>query len=337
MKRLFWLTAVVIVFLISINVYLLLKIEKGGQEAALKIKPIPGNQETAESVPELNRNQEKETAKIVIAAVGDLGLGREVGWQIKTRQDPNFPFLKTAEILKEADLAVANLESPLVKNCPSARTGMKFCASPELVEGLVFAGIDLVNLANNHTDDYGREGFEQTLEALNDRRIGYFGSGTIGQRDVDGRRITFLGFDDTVRPVGEEEAAGQIEKSKKESDLVIVSFHWGIEYQKMPTQRQKDLAHLAIDQGADLVIGHHPHALQPIEHYQGKPILYSLGNFIFDQMWSRDTRTGVIALITFKKNHETKIDLLPTLIQDFCQPELIPEPEKSIIISQLNN
>ena len=97
------------------------------------------------------------------------------------------------------------------------------------------------------------------------------------------------------------------------------------------------MAHRSVEAGADLVIGAHPHWIQSSEIYQDKPIYYSLGNFVFDQMWSRDTRTGVIALITFKKNQETKIDLLPTLIQDFCQPELIPEPEKSIIISQLNN
>ncbi|MBU2592785.1 MAG: CapA family protein [Patescibacteria group bacterium] len=334
MKKLFWFAALIF-FLILANIYLLVKIKKVKENRALKSKAAVSQKANhQDSQPVLN--QEGKNQKIVIAAVGDLGLGREVNWQIKTRQDPNFPFLKTAEILKEANLAVANLESPLIKNCLPTRTGMKFCASPELVEGLVFAGIDLVNLANNHTDDYGQEGFEQTLEALNDYRIGYFGSGTIGRRDIDGRRIAFLGFDDTVQPTEEEEVAGQTEKSKKESDLVIVSFHWGVEYQKTPSQRQKELAHLAIDHGADLVIGHHPHVLQPIEYYQGKLILYSLGNFVFDQMWSRETRIGAIALITFEKGEQAKLELLPTLIKDCCQPELITEPEKSAIIKQIN-
>ena len=283
----------------------------------------------------IHNNSKEGSRNITLAFVGDVGLGREINWQINQRNDPTFPFQKTAEILKKADLAIGNLEGPLVENCPLLRTGMKFCGNPKNAEGLVFAGFDLMNLANNHISNYGPEGINQTIKTLKNHQIDYFDPEKIAFKKIDGLTIAFLGFDDIVRRVDEEKLVQKIQEAKNQADLVIVNFHWGVEYQSQPNERQRYLAHLAIDHGADLIIGHHPHILQPIEYYQAKPILYSLGNFVFDQMWSQETRTGAIALITIESNQIKEVSLVPTLIRYSCQPQPITGPEKVKIINQI--
>ena len=295
------------------------------KNAALPSKPIPKSFFT----------QAPRQKEIIIATVGDIGLGREINWQIQQRNDPTFPFQKTAEILKEADLTIGNLEGPLVENCPLTRTGMKFCGNPKNTNGLVFAGFDLMNLANNHINNYGPEGVEQTVKALDKHRIDYFGLGKISYQTIKGLKIAFLGFDDITQPVNEKKLIQEIQEAQNQAKFIIINFHWGIEYQGQPSERQKHLAHLAIDNGASLIIGHHPHVIQPIEHYQNTPIIYSLGNFVFDQMWSQETRTGIIALITINNYQVKKVNLIPVLIQYYCQPRPIPEPEKSTIINRI--
>jgi len=260
--------------------------------------------------------------EITIAAVGDISLSREVNWQIQQRNDPTFPFQKTVEFLKKVDLTIGNLEGPLIKDCPLARTGMKFCGNVENAKGLALAGFDLLNLANNHIANFGSDGIRQTIETLKEHQIGYFGLEKVSYKTINGSRIALLGFDDIVRRIDESNLIGKIKKAKRESGLVIVNLHWGVEYQKKPTERQKYLARLAIDSGANLIIGHHPHVLQPIEYYKDKPILYSLGNFVFDQMWSQETRTGAIALITINNHQISKVDLIPVFMRECCQPQI---------------
>jgi len=273
--------------------------------------------------------------EIIIAAVGDIGLGREVNWQIQQHNDPTFPFQKTAEILKKADLTIGNLEGPLIENCPLTRTGMKFCGDPKNAEGLMFAGLDLINLANNHISNYGSEGINQTIKVLKNHQIDYFDPEKIAFKKINGLTIAFLGFDDIVRHVNEEKLVQKIQEAKNQASLVILNFHWGTEYQSQPNKRQRYLAHLAIDHGADLIIGHHPHVLQPGEYYQNKLILYSLGNFVFDQMWSQETRLGAIALITIESSQIKKVNLVPFLIHHSCQPQPITGPEKIKVINQI--
>jgi len=266
-------------------------------------------------------------SSIVLAFVGDISLSREVNWQIQQHQDPAFPFQKTAAILRKADLAIGNLEGPLLEDCPLTRRGMKFCGQAKNADGLVYAGFDLLNLANNHIGNYGPEGVAQTIQTLKKYQLGYFFSQKIAFEKIKDIKLAFLGFDDTLRPLEDSWLSKRIKEAKKDSDLAIVNFHWGEEYQKQPSQRQKYLAHLAIDQGADLVVGHHPHVLQPQEKYRGKLIFYSLGNFVFDQMWSKETRRGGIVLIFVENKKISRFQFIPVFIHHSCQPW--PEEEES--------
>lgn len=274
---------------------------------------------------------------ITLAFVGDISLNREVNWQIAKRNDPTFPFLKTADVLKSGDLTIGNLEGPLIENCPPVRTGMIFCGNTKNVNGLVFAGFDLVNLANNHINNYENLGFQQTIQTLSNAKIDWFNENQIIYKQINGLKLAFLGFDDIVRPIDKAFLAEKINEAKTNADFIAINFHWGNEYQKYPNKRQKILAHLAIDNGADLIVGHHPHVLQPVEYYKDKPILYSLGNFVFDQMWSEETRIGAIAKVTIDENRSTKVELFPVKIYEYCRPDLIPEPQKTEIIKWMFN
>ena len=266
-----------------------------------------------------------KTEPITLLFVGDLGLGREINWQIKKRNDPNFPFLPIKEEIENADISVANLEGTLISDCPETRAGFKFCGLPKNGQGLNFIGFDLVNLANNHTSNYGPDGFLETINILQINNVDYFGEDKIFFKNIDDLSIAFLGYDDIVRRINIDNLTSAVKDSRKKVDIVVVSFHWGEEYQQEPNQRQITLAHSAIEAGADIIIGHHPHVIQPLNYYQQKPIFFSLGNFLFDQLWSSETRTGLIAKITIENKKITKTETTTTWINDQYQTEIYQE------------
>lgn len=263
-----------------------------------------------------------------VVFTGDVMLGRSVNTQMHKRQDFHWPFRKISTILKDADIAVINLESPFNRNCPLTDTGMSFCASPSAVDGLVYSGVDIANLANNHIGNQGRAGFEFTKSLLSSRNITPIGLGTHHTVEIHGVKLAFLGFSDIgpvyggVSSATPENIKSQISLAKSQSDIVLTTFHWGNEYSRH-SKRQENLAHLAIDSGADVVVGHHPHWIQAIEVYKDKPIYYSLGNLVFDQMWSDPTRRGLILRLNFSgkvlQSHET----FPIKIFNYGQPAIV--------------
>lgn len=256
---------------------------------------------------------------VVIIATGDVMLGRTIN-SYSVRQN-NFTWMweKTADTLRSADLTIVNLESPLAENCPVTDAGMVFCGDVRQTEGLVFAGIDIANLANNHIRNYGPAGIKTTTELLNRSGLIPIGIGTTEFKTVRGVKFAFLGYNGLEKlPDIEKEIA----EAKRQSNFLIVSFHWGAEYTTQPNARQQVLAHLAVDSGADLVIGHHPHWIQPTEVYKNGLIVYSLGNFIFDQSWSLKTRQGQIGKFTFWENKPIDYELIPIEISLLGQPSL---------------
>ena len=259
---------------------------------------------------------------IKLVFVGDVSLARMVNLRI-VQKGFEYPFLKTAAFLGKADLSFSNLESPLVSNCPPMSTGMKFCGRPENVQSLVFAGIDLVSVANNHIFNYGQAGFEETIEILLRAGIKPVGFDNKPIFSIGNTKIAFLAYDATSKLPSAPTLAAETSQAKTQADLVIVSFHWGLEYTDQPIPYQKQLAHLAIDNGADLIIGHHPHWIQTEEIYQGRHIFYSLGNFVFDQMWSEKTRRGLVVTAAIKDKKLIKIEKQEVYIEDYCQPQLI--------------
>ncbi len=260
---------------------------------------------------------------VTITFVGDIMLGRDVESVSKRRGGYDYPFAETVEILRDADITVGNLETPLTPGTTVATESMVFRADTEWAQALADAGFDIVGLANNHVPNQGSGGIQDTLDALDDAGVLYTGAGmnklqaeTPAIVTVHGMTVGFVAFNDSdVVPAGyfaTDTRAGTaamdiaelitvVTELREQVDFLVVMMHSGTEYQTTPNQRQTEFAHAAIDSGADLVIGHHPHVIQTTEEYNGKYIYYSLGNFVFDQMWSEPTRQGLI--VTFTVDH----------------------------------
>ncbi len=265
----------------------------------------------------------EEDQPIILIAVGDVMLGRSVNTKMRSLNDFNYPFLKTADFLKAADLTFINLESPFYNDCPTTNTGMIFCADPRAVEGLVFAGIVITNLANNHIRNYGQEGLSLTESLLQENSITPLGPNpNLVIEEIKGTKFGFLGFDLTSS-YQEEKIIKTVQGNSLSVDVLIVSFHWGAEYAQEPSSRQIELAHQVIEAGADLILGHHPHVIQKTEDYHQGKIIYSLGNFVFDQPWSEATKKGLVGIFTFQGKKLVKSEFKEVYIQDYSQPEFI--------------
>lgn len=172
----------------------------------------------------------------------------------------------------------------LLQNLRNEKTSNFAFKAPASYANILTAGsVEAVNTANNHSHDYGEESFNDTLNALDTANILHFGYDETAVTEVKGVKVGLVGIYELNDHLGREEQLKQnIAKVKQDgAQLIVVIFHWGNEKEEVPDENQKTLGHLAIDEGADLVCGHHPHVLQGIEEYKGKNIVYSLGNFCF--------------------------------------------------------
>ncbi len=294
-------------------------------------------------------------------AVGDVSLSRNVAAQIKKANDPLLPFKNLAELLKSTDFNVANLESPFSGKSYFGQTGsLVFNAPLENIQGLVEYNFKILNLANNHALDQGLIGLENTIKYLADNGLQAFGAGpnqTAAWRpaiiDIRGIKIGFLGasyasLNDNGKTINEyvariedkDKLKAALDNLKPQVDLIIVNLHAGAEYTTPPNSSQIKFARTAIDYGADLVIGHHPHWIQILEQYQGKYIFYSLGNFIFDQMWSQKTREGLILKVNIIKKDDfvkiSQIKLFPVIIENYSTPRLASPEEATRILKSID-
>lgn len=271
-----------------------------------------------------------------LVTTGDVMLGRSVNYKAVNAKNFNWPFEKTAKSLKTADITFINLEAPLVEDCPLTNEGMLFCGDTRHVNGLASAGVDLVSIANNHAKNYGTEGVNTTSDILNKSSIFTVGTSGAVIRDVRGLHFAFLAYNDVVqKQVDIDTLHAEISAARNKADIIVVMFHWGTEYTNQPTPRQRELAYEAINAGADIVVGNHPHWIQPIVFYREKPILYSQGNFIFDQMWSLKTRIGIVARFVFYDTTLIDIELLPVKIYNYGQPRFLTDDEKEKVIENM--
>lgn len=253
---------------------------------------------------------------------GDVMLGRTVMSKSLDMGDSRYPFAKISKFLQSADISMVNLENPVVENCMRHYEGLIFCAPPEMLDSLVFAGIDIVNLANNHTLNHGKDGLLQTIRFLDEKGIAYTGLGRLTIREIDGIKYGFLGFN-FVDKAPTEDDYKLISDSDKKVDNLIVNVHWGVEYQGHPSTSQREWAKKIIENGADIIVGHHPHWVQDIDHIGGKPVYYSLGNLVFDQMWSEKTKMGLMVEFTFEDGKLTKEDTFDTYMESWAQPSFV--------------
>ena len=243
-----------------------------------------------------------------VVVTGDIIPARGVNYFATVRHDFLWPFRPTAAFTKNADITYINLEAPLFSGCPvSPAESFTFCGDARFVNGLTYMGADVANLANNHLSNYGAEGITATQQLLNKNHILTSGLGPVAVIDVRGLKFGFVGFNGVGVAINKTALKAGIARARQLADVVVVQFHWGKEYERQPKadpgvptpDDPVAIAHAAIDWGADIVIGNHPHWYQGIEVYHGKLITYAHGNFVFDQMWSEDTREGVIGTYTF--------------------------------------
>jgi gamma-polyglutamate biosynthesis protein CapA len=284
---------------------------------------------------------------------GDIMLSRNVGTAIVKANDPTLPFKKMVDIIKNADISFANLESPFNNKGPRKTEGLVFKAEPNTVEGLTYAGFDVLSTANNHGFDQGEAGLLYTLDWLTEHGIKPVGTGGNCHKGVvieaNGLRVGYLAYSYSAYNDGgkvpsllvcdwrnQAQVTTDIANIGAQVDFLIVSAHMGTEYQRKPDEFDAEGARNAIGTGADLVIGHHPHWVQTIEEYHGKYIFHSLGNFVFDQMWSQDTREGLGVKLLFKDKKLDRIELLPVVIDDYCCPRQADETETENILSKIN-
>ncbi|MBU0547125.1 CapA family protein [Patescibacteria group bacterium] len=291
-------------------------------------------------------SEAQEEGLITLIFTGDIMLDRGVEYIIEQHNDWKWPFLKVADFLKSADLTFGNLESIISDKGTKVGSIYSFRADPRTIEGLTFAGFDVLSLANNHAFDYGSEALVDTLVRLKLANIDFIGADLNKQstfspliKEIKDVKIGFLAYTNLgpsswkatdanpgIAWINENdfsEIQKNIKDAKEEVDILIVSLHAGTEYEPEANQFQKDFSKMAIDAGADLLIGHHPHVVQPYEGYKNGWIFYSLGNFIFDQNFSTETTKGQLVKILIKDEKIEKVIPIDIQMNSSFQPEII--------------
>jgi poly-gamma-glutamate capsule biosynthesis protein CapA/YwtB (metallophosphatase superfamily) len=264
-----------------------------------------------------------------LLVTGDVIPARGVNYFATVKRDFLWPFRPTADYTKNADVTYINLEAPLFAGCPvSPAESFTFCGDARFVNGLNFMGAKVANLANNHLSNYGAEGITATDQLLQSHGILTSGLGPVAVIDIRGIKFGFIGFNGVGRAIDQTALKAGIARARQQADIVVVQFHWGKEYERQPMPDRGvptpddpvGIGHEAIDWGADIVIGNHPHWYQGIEVYKGKLITYAHGNFVFDQMWSEETREGVIGTYTFYGTQLVAATWKPVRSYDYGQP-----------------
>ncbi len=326
---------------------------------------------TAES---LKNQQEQGVLATTFIAGGDISLSRNIAYVIDQKKDPLIPFSGVANLLSSTDFNFANLETPFSNSdFYTPKNTLVFNAPKKNIEGLVKYNFKIVNLANNHAFDQGLIGLKTTRDWLDKNNIAHIGTGeTLTEANTpkvvtsNGIRILFMGFsyssindggkarnnyvarmEDFVEDVKSGSNPVSFWKKELGADYAVVTMHGGIEYTRQPDKLQTEFARSAIDAGADMVIGAHPHWVQTIEKYNGRYIFYSLGNFIFDQNWSKETSEGLLLKISLNKkpvselqgnpvNAQLKeVELIPIIIENNSTPRPANEKERIEILKKI--
>lgn len=288
--------------------------------------------------------------------VGDILMGGRIA-EILEREGYDYPYRHVGGAIREADLAAGNLENPITSRGEPADKTWTFRMSPKAVPELKASGFDVLNLANNHTLDYGTTGLLDTFRHLDEEGIGRIGAGEDADEayrplvtEVKGIRIACLGFSHVVPEVGWKAAAGRpgvaeaydmrraleaVRQAKDEADLVVVMVHWGVERAEEPEPYQVKKGREFIDAGADLVIGSHPHVLQGLESYGGKWIAYSLGNFIFTVNPGAETRQSAMLQADCRADGDCRLMLVP-VVTGPGQPRYPDDETKRAILAKMD-
>lgn len=274
--------------------------------------------------------------------VGDIMLDRGVAYVAKKNIDPNFTFLKSAADLRSADLTIGNLEGPVSSGGVRSGSIYSFRFDPKVIPSLQYAGFDVLSLANNHIFDYGAVALRDTITNLRNAGISSTGAGVDYEeanvpaiREVSGEKFAFLSYTNlypitlnarSSRPgisnFNTSSTVALIKDLKSKNIFVTILLHWGDEYKKEPNKNQRKLAKILSDTGADLIIGNHPHVSQGVEKIGNTWVAWSLGNFVFDQSFSKDTMQSIALGVVVQGGKVANVLKVPVVLNKFYQPEL---------------
>jgi len=308
-------------------------------------------------IKEENPKKDPEIISLTISAVGDCTFANDSkvgeGWNsfgsYLKDNDNGYYFRGVYDILSKDDLTIANLEGTFTEAEEKAVKTFNFKSPKDYVNILTEGSIEIVNTANNHTYDYKEQGYIDTVNTLNDANMPYFGYTTYTIKEVKGIKIGFAGLN-YYDERNYENYKVEIDDAFKylnnqEVDLIIFTFHWGIEATYKQTAMQTEVGRYAIDQGADLVLGHHPHRIQGIENYNDKYIVYSLSNFVFGGHRNPKDKDSFIYQEKFtfedKQLIKTDVNIVPVSISgesnlNNYQPVVLEGSEKERVIEKLN-
>lgn len=297
--------------------------------------------------------------EVRVSAVGDIMLDGTAR-PVLQEHGYDYPFENMRPLFKDSQVVIGNLEGPLtIRGEAEQDKTYTFRSPPDKVSvALKNAGFNVVTLANNHTLDFGPEGLAQTLEALDRIGIQHVGAGAdlaAARRAAfviaaNGQRIALLGYSVTLPETfyaghdkagtafaHEAQVRADVTAARQQADIVIVSFHWGQEGKTELREYQTHLGHVAIDAGAQAVLGHHPHILQAIEHYKDGVILYSLGNFTFGS-YSKTAARSAVAQITFRHGRLASLRMIPIMVDNFevqFQPRVLTGADADAVVANL--
>ncbi|MCB6200904.1 CapA family protein [Extibacter muris] len=255
-----------------------------------------------------DKNDTDKSTTITVSSVGDCTLGTDVNFNPDTSlnayynaRGADYFFQNVRPILEADDLTIVNMEGTLTTQEQREDKTYAFKGPPEYAAILTGGSVEAANLANNHSRDYGEKSYTDTIAALEDAGIATFGYERADVVDIKGVKVGLTGIYELAEHMEKKQQVKENIAALKEAgaQLIIVNFHWGIEREYVPNDTQKALARLAVDEGADLVIGHHPHVLQGVEKYKGKYIAYSLGNFCFGGNSNPEDKDTMIFQQTF--------------------------------------
>lgn len=293
-----------------------------------------------ESNPQPKDLDNKIDKPINILSFGDMMLDRYVRRFIDNK-GVNALFANITPLLKDKDMVVANLEGSITNFTPKPLDpdNVSFTFDPQIVPELKKLGFTHFSLANNHSLDFGAEGVRQTKELLDKENLKYFGDyknqASLSYIESIGNfKVALIGYHELFDP-DTTSVINEIKNIRDKTDFIIVYPHWGIEYQTQFSKGQQIKAYQFIDAGADTVIGAHPHVIQPIEIYQNKPIFYSLGNFIFDQTFSKNTQQGLAVNIKLE-NKNINYEII-TLESKNLIPYILDNSVREPILSNIAN
>ena len=340
--------------LIAIAIFAMIKLTSLVRNAEKEVSQKVENTQT-EDLPEVVIETKKDI-QITISAAGDCTFATDVNYaggptfvaKYNEVQDPSYFLAGVQSVFANDDLTIVNFEGTLTNLDTRQDKEFAFRGDPEYVQILTSGSVEAVNLANNHSRDYGMQSLEDTKQYLNEAGVTHFGYEETAIYECKGVKIGLIGI--YVLPDGlgrMQQLKDHIQKVKSEGAVItIVNFHWGIEREYYPNDVQKQLAHAAIDNGADLVIGEHPHVIQGIETYNGKKIVYSMGNFCFGGNKNPSDKDSMIFQQTFtirdgKILSYDDFNVIPcsissvTNVNDY-QPTILEGAEAERVLNKIN-